>query len=244
MQLEKYHEQAQLLDPHVGPIVNQLTQIIRREALSSSGADWDALREASIFLWALITVRCPAEPNLPRCKALLAFTEVSNETSADFILLLHTCRNCIRQARDDVHACRGYKAVVKSFSTEVADLEPVMALLCRHQVRIGPVGICSGCVPASIHCSTYACEMPNSNPINSCVYFSRRGHYNCLTQLCWSSVNGCQGDNPSQDKGTERHEGDWQSDCVLLLWLSQLLLIPFDLAAVDSSIDVTASPHR
>ncbi len=60
LQLEKYHEQAQLLDPHVGPIVEQLTRIIRREALSSSGADWGAFREASTFLWALITVRCSA----------------------------------------------------------------------------------------------------------------------------------------------------------------------------------------
>ena len=71
LQLEKYHEQAQLLDPHVGPIVDKLTRVIRREALSSSGADWDALREASKFLWALVTVRCPAEHNLSMC---LAFT--------------------------------------------------------------------------------------------------------------------------------------------------------------------------
>ena len=31
-------------------------------------------------------------------------------------------------------------------------------------------------------------------------------------------------------------EAAWQADCVLLLWLSQLLLIPFDLATVDSSM--------
>ena len=30
--------------------------------------------------------------------------------------------------------------MVKSFSTEVADLEPVMALLCRKQVRVGDTG--------------------------------------------------------------------------------------------------------
>ena len=30
--------------------------------------------------------------------------------------------------------CRGHKAVCKSFSTEVSDLEPVMALLCQQQV--------------------------------------------------------------------------------------------------------------
>ena len=64
MQLEKYHEQAQLLDPHVGAIVDVLTRIIRREALSSSQTDWGSLREASTFLWTLVTVRCPTEPNL------------------------------------------------------------------------------------------------------------------------------------------------------------------------------------
>ena len=47
-----------------------------------------------------------------------------------------------------------------------------------------------------------------------------------------------------QVKGAERHEGDWQADCVLLLWLSQLLLIPFDLAAVDSSMDAAAPADR
>ncbi len=32
-------------------------------------------------------------------------------------------------------------------------------------------------------------------------------------------------------------EGLWQAQCTLLLWLSQLLLIPFPLATVDSSAD-------
>lgn len=62
MQLENYHEQAQLLDPHVGPIVDKLTAVIRREALGQSEADWNALRQASTFLWALVTVRCLQHP--------------------------------------------------------------------------------------------------------------------------------------------------------------------------------------
>ena len=39
--------------------------------------------------------------------------------------------------------------MVKSFSTEVADLEPVMALLCRKQVRVVPVGMFDECVSGS-----------------------------------------------------------------------------------------------
>ena len=70
LQLEKYHEQAQLLDPHVGPIVARLTHILRTEALKTSGADWDTLRGASTYLWALVTVRCRARPipSLPHDK--------------------------------------------------------------------------------------------------------------------------------------------------------------------------------
>ncbi len=69
----------------------------------------------------------------------------------------------------------------------------------------------------------------------------------CLTPLKTSSVNGGLYVKKTlylQVKGAERHEGDWQADCVLLLWLSQLLLIPFDLAAVDSSIDAPVSIDR
>lgn len=36
-------------------------------------------------------------------------------------------------------------------------------------------------------------------------------------------------------------EGLWQAQCTLLLWLSQLLLIPFDLATVDSAAGVEHS---
>lgn len=32
----------------------------------------------------------------------------------------------------------------------------------------------------------------------------------------------------------------WQAQCTLLVWLSQLLFIPFSLASVDSSLDATA----
>ena len=39
-------------------------------------------------------------------------------------------------------------------------------------------------------------------------------------------------------------EAAWQADCVLLLWLSQLLLIPFDLATVDSSMADSAQDCR
>ena len=57
LQLEKYHEQAQLLDPHVPIIVERLTAVIRQEALRGSQANQRALQQASEFLWALVTVR-------------------------------------------------------------------------------------------------------------------------------------------------------------------------------------------
>ncbi len=58
MQLEKYHEQAQLLDPLLASLVTPLSSVLRREADNSSAPDLTAVQNASRFLWALITVRC------------------------------------------------------------------------------------------------------------------------------------------------------------------------------------------
>ena len=58
LQLEKYHEQAQLLDPHVTTIVERLTAVIRREALRGSQTNERTVQQAAEFLWALVTVRC------------------------------------------------------------------------------------------------------------------------------------------------------------------------------------------
>ncbi len=57
VQLEKYHEQAQLLDPHVNAIVDRLTAVIRAEAFHPSQSNWEAVCRASAGLWALVTVR-------------------------------------------------------------------------------------------------------------------------------------------------------------------------------------------
>lgn len=73
------------------------------------------------------------------------------------------------------------------------------------------------------------------------------GHLNAARRLLRPGVSCLlwfQACTPLQDRGAERHEGDWQADCVLMLWLSQLLLIPFDLATVDSSMDASASIDR
>lgn len=61
MQLEKYHEQAQLLDPLLASLVIPLSAVLRREANAASAPDLAAVQTASCFLWALITVRCPQE---------------------------------------------------------------------------------------------------------------------------------------------------------------------------------------
>ena len=42
--------------------------------------------------------------------------------------------------------------------------------------------------------------------------------------------------------GAQRQDAEqsgWETQCVLLLWLAQLVLIPFDLALVDSSVSGT-----
>jgi hypothetical protein len=61
VQLEKYHEQAQLLDPLLASLVIPLSAVLRREANAASAPDLAAVQTASRFLWALITVRCPQE---------------------------------------------------------------------------------------------------------------------------------------------------------------------------------------
>ncbi len=57
VQLEKYHEQAQLLDPLLATLVTPLSAVLRREANSESEPDMAAVQTASRFLWALVTVR-------------------------------------------------------------------------------------------------------------------------------------------------------------------------------------------
>ena len=61
----------------------------------------------------------------------------------------------------------------------------------------------------------------------------------CSCRLCEYHVLHVQGGGNPQVG-----EAAWQADCVLLLWLSQLLLIPFDLATVDSSMAQSAQDCR
>ena len=44
------------------------------------------------------------------------------------------------------------------------------------------------------------------------------------------------------EQGEGADQGPWEAQCVLLLWLSQLVLIPFDLALVDSSSSPSPQP--
>ncbi len=39
----------------------------------------------------------------------------------------------------------------------------------------------------------------------------------------------------------EENNSIWEAQCTLTLWLAQLVLIPFDLASVDSSISASAT---
>lgn len=47
-----------------------------------------------------------------------------------------------------------------------------------------------------------------------------------------------QQQRPTQDA----EQSGWETQCVLLLWLAQLVLIPFDLALVDSSMSTSLAP--
>ena len=38
------------------------------------------------------------------------------------------------------------------------------------------------------------------------------------------------------EKAWESADGFWEAQCILLLWLSQLVLVPFDLSLLDSSL--------
>lgn len=108
-------------------------------------------------------------------------------------------------------ACRGYKTVVKAFSSEVANLEPVLALLLRCDTQV-------------FHIVRHAERL--HQPVKA------------LHQMLLHIM--LQGGRVQARNG-DATEGLWQAQCTLLLWLSQLLLIPFDLASVDSSAGVGLS---
>ena len=61
--------------------------------------------------------------------------------------------------------------------------------------------------------------------------------------LLWLAGNWLKGQGAcAQAREGATTEGLWQAQCTLLLWLSQLLLIPFDLATVDSSAAPSNAP--
>lgn len=57
MQVTKYQEQAQLLDPLLEGLVQPLAGLLHRFALDPAAADPAAVTDASRFLWLLATVR-------------------------------------------------------------------------------------------------------------------------------------------------------------------------------------------
>ena len=58
LQLAKYHEQAQLLDPHILGIVAPLSAQLRRHAApGEQGAPLARVLTLSRFLWDLVTIR-------------------------------------------------------------------------------------------------------------------------------------------------------------------------------------------
>ena len=68
LQLAKYHEQAQLLDPHLHGIVVPLSAQLREHAgRGSQGASLPSVLTISRFLWDLVTVRQGTSLALLQC---------------------------------------------------------------------------------------------------------------------------------------------------------------------------------
>lgn len=62
MQLSKYQEQSQLLDPHLPSLVSTLTEPLQQQAhsqeRSSAAPDLTIVRNICRLLWVIATVRC------------------------------------------------------------------------------------------------------------------------------------------------------------------------------------------
>ncbi len=58
LQLEKYQEQAQLLDPHMEGLIRPMAAILREQARSKQSADMNITLNVCKILWTAASVRC------------------------------------------------------------------------------------------------------------------------------------------------------------------------------------------
>ena len=58
MQLEKYQEQAQLLDPHLEAMITPLAGLLMHAALMPSSINIQVVQHVSKMLWSIASARC------------------------------------------------------------------------------------------------------------------------------------------------------------------------------------------
>ena len=127
--------------------------------------------------------------------------------------------------------------MVKAFSSEVADLEPILALLLRCDAQVSSqVSLLLG-----LHNLLGLLILwPGFFERVWVVRHAKQCNSEALQRVRLSLADPLMGGR-MQTREDPATEGLWQAQCTLLLWLSQLLLIPFDLATVDSSAGVATS---
>ena len=57
MQLEKYQEQSQLLDPHLESMITPLSGLLMKSALEPSSNSISVVQHVSKLLWSIASVR-------------------------------------------------------------------------------------------------------------------------------------------------------------------------------------------
>ena len=112
--------------------------------------------------------------------------------------------------------------MIKFFPNQAADLEPVLALLQRLDAPARPTPSC----PVATHQSYISRQLPQLLP-PALLEFKQRG---------WTAqITAAAGDEAGGEAGR------WEAQCVALAWLAQLVLLPFDLALLDSSLGEAAA---
>lgn len=107
--------------------------------------------------------------------------------------------------------------MTKFFPNQTADLEPVLALLQRLDAPARP----APSSPVATHQAVYQGRSPQLSP--ALLNGKQRGNWT-------AQVTAAAGDEAGGEAGR------WEAQCVALAWLAQLVLLPFDLALLDSSL--------
>lgn len=216
-QLTKYQEQPQLLDGYLESIVQPLAALLRDHATAAGGAPPPGAAHA--------------QAAAQQQEADAAAARVDVPAVCGVCRLLHV-----------LVTVRGHKTVVRFFPHEAADLEralQVRRLIARRQGLTNRMPVAAMAPSSSVgravaetaahRCSCCACPRHNAptpapRPLPRQVLLAVRA----------AAERGAAA--PGGAAGEDSALGAWEAQGVLLLWLSILILTPFDLRTVDSSV--------